>query len=253
MPNSEPTFGKLNRTPPKQAGNGSNHSTNQDSGTTLNAGFIATAVALFTAVGSGAFYFMNGGISLPQFSLGSTQDEPAYVSSVDKVCSKGWEKELPNVDQMHCYMTKSMSRLCDPKERAHLIATIGRFEDDYTVWSNRHFAAAMGTIINANQNAVEIGMETAKLTNVMNDPNASDEDREKQANKVGEIMGGVLEGSNKVLAENKSTIPHYQLQYDLTELASMGFIAEDDFGWSKPDWVKKGFAEVKKVRSACAK
>jgi hypothetical protein len=51
----------------------------------------------------------------------------------------------------------------------------------------------------------------------------------------------------------RSKTPHYQLQYDLTELASMGLIAEDDFGWSKPDWVKKGFAEVKKVNRTCAK
>src|SRR5688572_11883989 len=131
MTENEGSFGKLKRTPPSQGayGAGPNYSTNQERGTTLNAGFIATAVALFVAVGSGTFFYLNGGLELPQLSFGSAEDEPAYVSSVDKKCGKGWEKDLPNVDQMHCYLTSSTTRLCDPKERAHLVATIGRFED----------------------------------------------------------------------------------------------------------------------------
>jgi hypothetical protein len=110
----------------------------------------------------------------------------------------------------------------------------------------------MGSIAMANQKSIQIGMETAELTRTMNDPNATDEELQKQADKVNEIMSDVLDGPNKVMAERTNKTPHYQLQYDLTELASLGLIAEDDFGWSKPEWVKKGFAEVKSVKSACA-
>ena len=222
-------------------------------GTRLNAGFIATVAALVIAVGSGTFIFLNGGMAMPSFSLGFAKDEPAYVSSMDRTCGKGWRKDLPNVDQMHCYLTSNKRRLCDPKERAHLVATIGRYEDDYSVWSARHFAASMGSIAKANQNALEIGMETAKLDHAMDDPNVTDEELVQQTDKVSKIMGDVLEGPNKVLAEAQNDTPMYQLEDDLAELASAGLITEDDFGWSKPDWVKKGFQEVKSVKSTCAK
>jgi hypothetical protein len=126
---SKGSFGKRNRVQPSPGARetGPTPPTSGD-GTKLTAGFIATAVALFVAVGSGTFVFLNGGVAMPSFDLGVAKNEPAYVSSVDKTCGKGWEKDLPNVDQMHCYLTSSKRRLCDPKERAHLVATIGRLK-----------------------------------------------------------------------------------------------------------------------------
>ena len=220
---------------------------------TLNAGFIATAVALFFAVGGGTLFFLNDGFSLPQLNFGSGETKPAYVSSVDQKCSKGWRKDLPNIDQMHCSMTINLHRLCEPEERAHLVATISRFEEDYGVWSRRHFAAAMGSIFKAQGNSLEIGMGAAEMEHAMADPKLSDAERQKKIDKFEKTMGYVLDEPNKILAESKNDTPHYQLEYDLTALASKGLIEAGDFGWRKPDWVKRGFASVKSVSPACAK
>ncbi|CAN5253134.1 hypothetical protein BH10PSE7_BH10PSE7_28400 [soil metagenome] len=217
----------------------------------LNAAFIATVAAVFVAVGSGTFFFLNGGPSFLHRS--SEPDKPAYVSIVDQKCSKGWIKNTLNTDQMHCYLTASKSRLCDPKEHAHLMAVFERFQDDYSDWSARHFAASLGTIGKANLNMVEIGTSTADLERSMNDPNVSDEERQKKAERVEGVMGDVLDGPNKIMAEHVNTILYYELEDDVTKLASAGLLSEADFEWSMPDFVKKGLKAVKKVHSTCVK
>ena len=223
----------------------------QQQGGNLNAAFLATVAAVFVAVGSGTFVFLNGGLSFLQPS--ERNAAPAYVSSVEKQCEKGWIENTLNVDQLHCYMTVSKNRLCDPRERAHLIATISRFQDDYSNWSARHFAASMGSIGKANMNMVEIGTSTADFERSMNDPSVSDEERMKKFERVDNVMGDVLDGPNKIMAEHRNDTPFYELEGDVTALASAGLLAEEDFEWGKPKFVKEGFAAVKSVRSVCAK
>jgi len=206
MTHSNGSFGKRNMTRPSEPARAVSQPAHEEQGTTLNAGFMATVAAVFVAVSSGTFFYLNGGLSLPQFALSFNQAEPAYTSSVDRACGKGWQKELPNTDQMHCYLTSSPKRLCEPGERAHLVATIDRFEEDYGVWSSRLFAASLGTIAKVQVNSIQMGMDTAEMTKAMNDPTLSDEERMKKIEKVQNEASEALAGPNAVIAERVNTV-----------------------------------------------
>ncbi|MBC8037998.1 MAG: hypothetical protein H7X89_12360, partial [Rhizobiales bacterium] len=59
-----------------------------DESGTLNAGFIATAVAVCLAVGSGVFIFSGTGFSIP--NLGGPGNSEPFVSSADAACKVLW-------------------------------------------------------------------------------------------------------------------------------------------------------------------
>ena len=52
--------------------------------------------------------------------------EPAYQSRVASVCDKGWRDDRDNRDQVDCYMTTDVERLCDPRERRALVDKLRR-------------------------------------------------------------------------------------------------------------------------------
>ena len=99
------------------------------------------------AVGAGAFYLPDLLINL---SKAAEISVAAPVTGVEAVCGKGWQSNLPNVDQMHCYMTDTVSRLCEPKEKARLVEIINQFDDDFTVWQNNIALASFGAAMKTN-------------------------------------------------------------------------------------------------------
>jgi hypothetical protein len=215
-------------------------------GDNVSAGFIAGMIAM-VLVAFGGMYFIFGGSS-----SGPGGQRDAYVSSVDRACSQGWEKEKSNVDQMHCYLTIDVRRLCDPMERRHLVATVERFQDDYRVWNQRFFAAAMGTAAKARGHSMEIGLQDAKMQRAMRDPNATEEERAEHMNKMMGMVDNVMSGTNKLLAERRNETPFYKLEDEIKHLASKGYIQADDFGSRPPHWVARGLKAVKSVRPACS-
>jgi hypothetical protein len=103
-------------------------------GSTFNAGFIASIVALFLVVSGGTFYFTSGGsgggfdvASLLNWRMAS---EPAFVSKVDAVCKPMWASPGFNHDALACYMVESPARFCDVRERDYFINLITRFRVD---------------------------------------------------------------------------------------------------------------------------
>lgn len=236
-----------------KAGEDAPASQSRSEGTTLNAGIIATIAGLLIASGAGAFMLFEAFSSVSEPGSEADGRATSYVSSVDDFCREGWRKDQSNVDQMHCYMTSSTKRLCDPAERAHLVATIKLFERDYGVWKRRHNAAALGTIGKVQMQGPAIGVATSRMTRAMQDPNATDEERAARTDKVMEMMEDVMSGPNAVMAENHNMTPFYQLEDDIKELAADGLISEADFGYNRPAWVDRGLKAATQVRSVCAK
>ncbi len=183
---------------------------------TLSFGFVATVLVLFLGVGSGTYFFMEGGIRLPEFRLpwSGQGEDGSYFSSVEGQCIKGWRKGASNVDQMHCFLSTSISRLCEPEERQALVATIQRFQQD-SLGGDLQLASKVETV-------------NASSTN-----------------------GGGMSASGNNSGEALDAKPDYQLAFDVTALAARGYINVQDFGPDQPQWVRRGFGEVRAVSSRC--
>lgn len=216
-------------------------------GSNFNAGFTATLFAAVIAVGGGTFMFAGGEVGLPGLDWFTEKSVVAYQSKLDGQCGKGWKANVPNVDQLHCYLTKSITRLCDRKEYDALLATIWRYEDDYQVWNRKSMLAAFKTIGKAQTQGMQLGLEAAKL----DQPGLSEEEQAAQMEKVGKVAEGIMKDSNAVLAEATNTVPIYQLTDDLTVLAKKGYISRKDLGRRVPGWIEEGFAKAGDRKTAC--
>lgn len=230
-----------------------NYDQSGSEGTTLNAGFIATIVAAFVAVGGGTYFFAGDGFSMPDLGLNwSWGGEEAQVaaasgSKLDSVCGKGWQAELPNVDQMHCYMTREVYRLCDDKEYAALLATVKQYDADYNVWHRKYMMATFKTIGKLQTHGMQLGMEAAKMENMK----GSEKEQLDQLSKVTGIADNIMKPANEMLAQRVSKIPEYQLTNAATALVKKGYIAKKDFGRKMPDFMAAAFKAAGKVKTAC--
>ena len=84
--------------------------------------FAFSLVAVFI-VGAGALAASDRGAGFRQSvweDIMGPPAEPAFQSRVAHLCDKGWKDDRLNRDQIHCYMTESVVRLCDPRERRAL-------------------------------------------------------------------------------------------------------------------------------------
>lgn len=223
-----------------------------DDGSTLNAGFIATIVAAFIAVGGGTYFFAGDGFNMPDMGikLGWDSDETAAAmsgSKLDSVCGKGWQAELPNVDQMHCYLTREAYRLCDSGEHDALLATIRQYDKDYKVWHRKYMMATFKTIGKMQTQGLQLGMEAAKLDNM----NGTDKEQMDQFGKVVGVADNIMKPATDVLAQRNTKIPEYELENAAFALAKKGYILASDFGRKKPDFIANALRRAGNVKTAC--
>jgi hypothetical protein len=221
-------------------------------GPTLNAGFIATIVALSLAAGAGTFFFIGGDASMPSFKMGWGGSEEKGValsgSVMDPVCGKDWQPNLPNTDQLYCYLTRQVYRLCDATEHEALIATIRLYDKEYKVWHRKYMMATFKTIGKMQTQGLQLGMEAAKLENMSG---GSEKDQMDQLVKVTEMADNIMKPANQVLEQRVAKVPEYELENAVHSLAKRGYISGKDFGASKPDFVAKALKRAGKVKTAC--
>ena len=166
----------------------------EEEGGTSNSTFYASIIGLFLMIGGGTFFSSD---ILALFPKSFKTVEPTYISGVDTTCGKGWKANLPNVDQMHCYMTDTVSRLCDPKEKARLVQVIGQFQDDFAIWQGKIAMAGFGAAMKTNLNAIQMSAEDVKSR----DERLTPEQRLEHEKKLMEIAASNMSGVSSAEAE----------------------------------------------------
>ena len=198
----------------------------------------------------GTFFFIGGdtpdlGIN---WGFGKTEEATALSGSVlDPVCGKDWKADLPNTDQMYCYMTRQVYRLCDENEHRAFLATVKQYDKDYKVWHRKFMMATFKTIGKLQTQGMQLGMESAKLDTMK----GSDKEQVEQMNKVMGIAGNIMKPTDDLLAQRAGKIPEYQLQTAAYALAKAGYISTKDFSRGKPDFIAAALKKAGKVKTAC--
>jgi hypothetical protein len=174
--------------------------------------------------------------------------QPAYRSRVASVCDQGWRDDRENRDQVHCYMTTDVERLCDPSERLALADKLRA----YQVASDRAIGRVAVSVLQSfgKPGVMEMGMADAKSR----DPNLSDEARAAQSEKVMGMAHDFLAPTQKPLEEgfaNKHGI--VTILNDVKSLAEQGYLAASDFPTTTPKIVKEGLAAAHSIAASSCK
>lgn len=215
----------------------------------LGAGFIGGCVAMFFAVGLGTFYFLGGGLnfSAPNLSL-AWHDE--LKSSVDEVCSVGWQSNRSNIDQMHCYFTKDVKRLCKSEERDHLVAKIKTFDEAYMIARGTEigtvFANAGGGM--ANPNIAQLGIQGARAS----DSSLSEADQMEAMNQAVAAAERINAPIREVAMRSRNDGSMSDLKADLVGLVKQRYFAPGDFGYFRSKWIRNATDGLAQGPSQCS-
>ncbi|HEY1613045.1 MAG TPA: hypothetical protein VGF97_05035 [Rhizomicrobium sp.] len=173
---------------------------------------------------------------------------PAYQSRVASVCDQGWQNDRDNLDQIHCYMTTDVERLCDPRERLALADTLRSYQAASDLAIGR---VAVSVFLSfARPGVMAMGMADARSR----DPHLSAEERAAQSAKVASMAHDYLAPTQKPLEEgftNKHGI--VTILNDVKSLAEHGYLAASDFPTGTPKIVREGLAAAHSVSaSSCS-
>jgi hypothetical protein len=170
-----------------------------------------------------------------------------YKSRVAESCDKGWKDDRFNRDQIHCYMTLDIKRLCDPRERRALADKLLAYQAAMDRSEARANAVAFKMI--GNRGAVmEMGMAEARSR----DPNLSAKERAAQFDRTLEISHDLLSPMDQIVLDNVNTATKAVLVEDVKDLVERGYLAATDFSSTQPKVVKEGLASAGRVsRSSC--
>jgi hypothetical protein len=213
----------------------------EDEGSTLSAGFIATCVAAFIAVGGGTFFFTGGSFDMRSLTTWKRNGVYLdYVSKSDARCKKGWGENRENKDQLHCYFTRDVARLCDPKEKGHLLNMVDLFQDGAVRYGALTMKETMEMVGNQGK-MMQIGMAGAMATAEGQSEAEQMQNIEKVVGMVDEAMGDF----NDHMVQNRNERSYADLKSAVRSLVASGYLTPDDFGWAKPEWIEVAIKGVK--------
>jgi hypothetical protein len=209
---------------------------------------FASALVIIFIVGVGALTASNAGAGFRRALLEDIMGpppEPAYQSRVAVVCDKGWQDYRDNRDQIDCYLTNDIERLCDPRERRALVDKLFA----YQIADDRLIGRAAMSFLKGDgkSDPMEIGIAEAKSR----DPNLSEDERAAQIKKVTSMADDFTAPTAKTLAEgseNKHGI--VTILNDVKSLAEQGYLAASDFTTKPPKIVKEGLAAAHSVAAS---
>ena len=206
------------------------------------------AFAIILVVGSGALAASDAGAGFRQAfweEVMGPPPEPVYQSRVAPICEKGWQDVRDNADQIHCYMTTDVGRLCDPRERRAMADKLVA----YQLADDRLIGSAATTFLtgyakSGPADAVKMGMAEAKSR----DPNLSEQERAEQLNKVSGMAQRFNAPTMQVLEEgSKNSVGIVTILHDVRDLAEQGYLSASDFTAKMPKTVKDGIAEAHSI------
>jgi hypothetical protein len=217
------------------------------SGNTLFASaFVVILIALIA--GTGVFLASDRAAGFRHAVWEDIMGPPPYQSRVASVCDAGWQYDRENRDQVHCYMTTDVERLCDPRERRALVDKL----QDYQIASDLAIGRVAISVLQSfgRPGVMAMGMAEAKSR----DPNLSPEERAAQMAKVTGMAHDYLAPTEKPLQEgfrNKYGI--VTILNDVKSLAEQGYLAASDFPTTTPKIVKEGLAAAHSIAASSCK
>lgn len=208
---------------------------------TASLAFIALCVGAFLAVGGGTYFMFGGGDEGGEMVAMAEEEgaEAKYVSKVDAKCAKGWGDVRENRDQLHCYFTTDIARLCDTQERSHLLRVVDRYHRG----ANRYAAAQAreGVKMISNQGKMaQVGMAGAMATQ----GDLSPEEQVERISKAANLANDVKSGYNENMMQIRNEKSFADLAKVLKSLIILGYLTPDDFGGKKPDWLATALNEI---------
>jgi hypothetical protein len=168
--------------------------------------------------------------------------EPAYQSRVAAVCDKGWQDDRDNRDQIDCYLTHDIERLCDPRERGALVNKLL----DYQIADDRLIGRSAASFLSGygQSDPMQMGIAEAKSR----DANLSHDEQAAQLKTVTSMADDFTAPTAQALAQgsrNKHGI--VAILNDVKSLAEQGYLAASDFTTEPPKIVAEGLAAARSV------
>ena len=199
-------------------------------------------LAIFV-VGAGALASSDAGQGFRQALMTDILGPPAdnYQSTVAAACDPGWKDDRINRDQIHCYMTRDIARLCNPRERLALANKLRAYQTAYNAMDTALAMTAFG--VAKNPKVMDMGMADAKSR----DAHLSAAEQAEQTDKVWQMSAEIMGPAQKILAESQNTTTPEELRADVKALAERGFLAAADFPGKMPKIVHDGLALAGKV------
>jgi hypothetical protein len=170
-----------------------------------------------------------------------------YQSRVAQTCDKGWKDDRFNRDQIHCYMTRDVARLCDPRERRALADKLLAYQAAMDRSVARVDAVAFHMIGNPG-GVMAMGLAEARSR----DPNLSEKERAAQFDKTIGMSQEIMSPMAQIVQDNINTATKEVLVADVKSLVEQSYLASADFPSTQPKIVKEGLASAAPVgHSSC--
>lgn len=170
----------------------------------------------------------------------------AFTSRVDRQCGSTWKSSASNIDELHCYMTTNITRLCDPRERAHMVATIVRFEKDHASYEMRLNVASMQTAASAWGNSMQLGMMDARMHSAK-----TEEEKLERMGQLMERVGDIMAPAHNVMSEKRNRRKLHELTPALTALVTDGYVSAKDFKSRPSKWMREAFSNAESTNKSC--
>lgn len=217
------------------------------------AGFMAAMFVLFLLVGGGTFYFAGSGLSLDNISLNNIQTAFAgdedFVSASGAECDKLWVENARNDPAISCYLTTNVSRLCDPRERAHLAGKFKTYKHQSTVFETQIVLTGLRTSI-ALQNQMG-GQAQGMFTSLDNQINGKGTKKDLQAVEKWTNSLENIQDHNLDAAFALKKVPDSSIVQMIRTLGESGYMTKWDFGWWTDSTVARAFDRLEVKESSC--
>ena len=201
---------------------------------------VVAAVCTVLAIGAGALAATGVGADIGASVMASLSGPAAsdFRSRAASTCEPGWKIDRDNRDQIHCYLTHDVARLCDPRERQALIDKLAAYQTAADRGKARELAGPLSMI--GNTKVLEMGMADARSR----DPRLSVQEREELQGKTMQMANGFIQPTMDAIKDNENATGKGQLAADVQLLGERGLLTTGDFFWTTPEIVKIGLARV---------
>ena len=210
--------------------------------------FAFAAIGLVVAIAAGGFlaWEAQGGTAGPETASASPPAavaEPAFRSRVASACNAGWKDDRLNRDQIHCWLTRDVLRLCDPRERAALAGRLVDYEAAKARKEVNLRAAVWKTVGNPD-------METMMRAYARStDERLSEAQRQAEADKAASLSEKINAPTNKVLDESANETAQGVNIRNFADLVEAGYLIPEDFPDPMPGLAAKGFQAAAPARA----